>query len=661
MSLYLPRALRWLGWIAGAEWPDGDEDKMWAVSRAWDQASTDLSDLITDIEMAERAAMAAYASGDGRAQIGKLFDVFLVGDQSLQSIIDSYRKVSESTFDVGTELQATKISIIVSLALLAAEIAWAWLFPPTAPAVEAAAYTTTRSWMKIIGDILQNAMERAWSKLGFATRTELTELLGTSNRYFWKNLAEYVVNKGTGARLKGQGAAATIKGLAPSAKGMGVYTVKLGETAMWGPVNNAMVQEGQIGQGKRRGFDWTSFGAAAAGTALGTIPSREFGRGFGGAFRWLDEKSGGKIANSYRFGPIGVGALTGASSAVFSNIFASLGVGAVTGDMAGAFGSGPGWVGAASRGGIVGGVRGGSTKMTTPDKSDPRFGFWMHNKAGLKDSFEVSARKFFFGENWNPSAKCGSTTNSEMAMQNSGRSTNSGMSGTDSVGTRQRDAPRSVMMSSSRTGSGFDTNGHGFVHGASSGSGLGGNGRNHASAMFGGRGPGAVTGPGGAGGGIGLRGNSESDDGSSSSISYDGSKSSTYPPAPTPESQRTGSHPEFRGHGSQSSPSSAEPPTAHPKPSPSVLGLGKDLRGKSRPKRVWDVDPLPSPFHAPTAVAAAVAWLDAAGDGSTGDPNFGGSSNSGGESTYCGGPTEFEWFHGWSGECRESFQSIDSR
>ncbi|MBO0852464.1 MAG: hypothetical protein J2P18_01690, partial [Nocardia sp.] len=563
MSLHLPEGLRWLGWIAGAEWPDGDEDKMWAISRAWEQAANDLAPLTADIEAAKKAAMDAYPAGDGQVQIGKLFDVFLVGDQSLPSLIDSYKKVSESTFDVGTELQATKLSIIVSLALLAVEIMWAWMFPPTAPEVESAAIGTTRSWMKIIGDTLQNAMERAWSKLGFATRAELRDMFGTANRYYWKNLAEYIVNKGAGAQLRGKGPGAAFKyGFLPTAKGMGVYTVKFGEAAMWGPITNATVQGGQIAQGKRHGFDWKSFGAAGAGAALGTIPSREFGRGVGGVFRTFDEKWGGKIASSpYRIGPIGVGVVTGSSSAVFGNIFANLGVAAVTGDPAGTFASAPGWVGAASRGGIVGGSRGASTKMTGSSANDPRFGAWMHNKADIKDSFNVSTKKFFNGQNWNSPAKGGSTNNIEMNTLSPGGSTNSGTSGTNSGGSGGHVASggnsagngghvvsSGAGVSSSSTGGAFGTNGHGFVHSAGSGSGAGGN-HGGAPVMSGGRGPGTDggapvmsggrgqgfgSGPGGSGGGIGLRGGGGSDDGTSSFVSHDGSNSSGYRPSPSP-------------------------------------------------------------------------------------------------------------------------------
>ncbi|MFQ6230526.1 hypothetical protein [Nocardia sp. NPDC002869] len=51
----------------------------------------------------------------------------------------------DSAFDMGTELPATKLTVILTLCWPAIEIAWAWLFPPTAPAVEATAIVSTRS------------------------------------------------------------------------------------------------------------------------------------------------------------------------------------------------------------------------------------------------------------------------------------------------------------------------------------------------------------------------------------------------------------------------------------------------------------------------------------------------------------------------------------
>ncbi|PSR59648.1 MULTISPECIES: WXG100-like domain-containing protein [Nocardia] len=374
MSLYLPPPVRPIAWVAGASWPDGDEDKMWAVSRAWEQASKDLAAQVPGIESAKTAAMAAFPAGDAADQIGKLFDAFLQGDQSLATLAESFKTISDSTFDVGTELQSAKINIIVSLCILLVEIAWAWLFPPTAPAVEAAAIGTTRSIVKFIADALQNALERAWAKLGFATRGELNG----ASRYWFKHILSADTWKG----MKGQTWRYKAKTILPTAKGMGVYTLKFGEGALWAPVTNAIVQGAQIADGKRHGFNWKEFGASWAASALSTIPSRELGRYMGFGIGNLDKKFGGAITNMpFRSGMFLQGATIGATAGVFGNIFGNIGAGAVTGDIAGAFAGPEGWVGSAARGGMVGGMRGLGTKTTTNTEGDPRFNLWMNAKA----------------------------------------------------------------------------------------------------------------------------------------------------------------------------------------------------------------------------------------------------------------------------------------
>ncbi|WP_063063824.1 WXG100-like domain-containing protein [Nocardia violaceofusca] len=374
MSLYLPPPVRPIAWVAGASWPDGDEDKMWAVSRAWEQASKDLAAQVPGIESAKTAAMAAFPAGDAADQIGKLFDVFLQGDQSLATLAESFKTIGDSTFDVGTELQSAKINIIVSLCILLVEIAWAWLFPPTAPAVEAAAIGTTRSIVKFIADALQNALERAWAKLGFATRGELNG----ASRYWFKHILSADTWKG----MKGQTWKYKAKTILPTAKGMGVYTLKFGEGALWAPVTNAIVQGAQIADGKRHGFNWKEFGASWAASALSTIPSRELGRYMGFGIGNLDKKFGGAITNMpFRSGMFLQGATIGATAGVFGNIFGNIGAGAVTGDIAGAFAGPEGWVGSAARGGMVGGMRGLGTKTTTNTEGDPRFNLWMNAKA----------------------------------------------------------------------------------------------------------------------------------------------------------------------------------------------------------------------------------------------------------------------------------------
>ncbi|MFC9432309.1 hypothetical protein [Nocardia sp. NPDC057030] len=338
MGLYLPEELRWLGWIAGATWPDGDESGMWEISAAWKAASADLTALLSEIDAAKSATMRAYLQGDGATAMGVAFDHLRTGDESLESLAQFLQTVSDSSFDAGTELEATKLNIIVSLVWLALEIIWAWLFPPTAPAAEAAAITTTRSILRVLEDKLAAQIGRLAAKLGAATE----------KRFFLKTLAS--------GRL-----------VAPTAKGWGVYSVKLLETGVTSAGLDAAVQLGQMAAGHRRKFDGTQFGVSIFASVAGTLPSREFARylGFG-----LDKVIGGR--NIGAWGATGRGAFIGAASGIVGSAAGNVAVGVATGSWT-SFSSPSGWVGAAARGGLVGGARGGFTLKTVSPNDIRRF------------------------------------------------------------------------------------------------------------------------------------------------------------------------------------------------------------------------------------------------------------------------------------------------
>lgn len=343
MSVYLPEELRWLGWIAGSTWPDGDEDAMWAIAAAWKTASEELQAQLSQIDAAKQETMLAYPQGAASEAMGRLFDGLRNGDQSLESLAQLLQQISDSTFDLGTQLQATKLTIIISLCWLAMEILWAWLFPPTAPVVEAAAVSYTRSFLRVFEDMVQNAITRLARKLGASAE----------KRYFWKSLA--------GGRF-----------VLPTAKGWGVYTVKFGESALTSGGLNAAVQLGQMADGKRRHFDGKEFGVSVFASVASTLPSREFARYLG---RGIDKFGARSLDNVW--GRTGRGAFIGAASGVVGSATGNLAVGVATGDWS-SFASPTGWVGGIARGGLVGGARGAFAKSSPISSSDVRYPLWMH-------------------------------------------------------------------------------------------------------------------------------------------------------------------------------------------------------------------------------------------------------------------------------------------
>ncbi|MGF6885535.1 hypothetical protein ABIA39_003923 [Nocardia sp. GAS34] len=306
MSLYLPPELRWLGWIAGGTWPDGDEDKAWNVSNAYRDTAEALRKLIPEIEDVKRTAVSAYPEGDGGDKIGALFDQMLTGDQSMESLAHFMDQISDATNDFGVSIQAAKLMTIVSLIALAIEIAWAWAFPPTAPAVEAAEEATTQFIMRRLEQQIQERI--------------LAKVLSVFGDKF-ANLS----------------------------KG---WIMKILEGALISGTLDAAVQVGQMAGGHRKSFDWNEFGGALA-AGFGA----PFGRAAANSINKFTTKLlGDKLSNPWI--RAGNGMLVGiGSSPVFTGI-GGLGGAMITGDWAGTLGNPAGWVGGAAHGGIVGGVRG---------------------------------------------------------------------------------------------------------------------------------------------------------------------------------------------------------------------------------------------------------------------------------------------------------------
>ncbi|GAA5082048.1 hypothetical protein [Nocardia iowensis] len=174
MSISIPGELEWLGWVAGSDWPDGDEDKMWEIAEAWRTASAQLRDLLPDLAAASNATVAAYPWGAGVDAVRTALKKLEHGDASIERLAEILTQVADSADALGTEIEYTKILVITSIAMLAVEIAAAWLFPPTAPLVEAAAIGLTRVAVRLLGERAVSAIARYAAELGIAAVARFT-------------------------------------------------------------------------------------------------------------------------------------------------------------------------------------------------------------------------------------------------------------------------------------------------------------------------------------------------------------------------------------------------------------------------------------------------------------------------------------------------------
>ncbi|WP_280266759.1 hypothetical protein [Nocardia wallacei] len=150
MVIWKPPLADGLGWLVGMEWPDGNEDLMWGLADDWRAAATSLSDIDSDIDTAIAAIRAAYPQGSGGEAMIKQLQAMRDGEGSVDELVKWFNSVAETADSTGTELEYTKLMFHSTLVLLALEIAAAWLFPPTAPATEAALIAGTRVGVRVM-------------------------------------------------------------------------------------------------------------------------------------------------------------------------------------------------------------------------------------------------------------------------------------------------------------------------------------------------------------------------------------------------------------------------------------------------------------------------------------------------------------------------------
>ncbi|WP_225726979.1 MULTISPECIES: hypothetical protein [unclassified Nocardia] len=366
MSIEMPKELQWLAWVAGSQWPDGDEDRMFALADAWNRAATDMRAHTADISELRGEVTAAYPAGRGREAVDEQLRALLGGDSSIDQLADYFVAVHTSIRNTGTGIEQTKLLILVSLAMLAIEIMEAWLFPPTAPGQEAAAIGATRAFVQRVGRRLLEAIESLkWSRVTigkflryvdgnvFALAAKLSE---TAGKYVGK-----VVGKATPSLVRSLESKVGAKwalriGGAPAE--FAEFAVKKGLNMMiWGAVQDGLVQQIQIWRGHRDGFEGREMGltlaASIAGPFAGHLPGV-----------W-SQKIVGKLFTKGGFDPTRgwAGSVTGVVSAQFTNNFSNLAGSGVVALMNGTpykpYGDGwAGFVGAVGSGTITGIQRG---------------------------------------------------------------------------------------------------------------------------------------------------------------------------------------------------------------------------------------------------------------------------------------------------------------
>ncbi|WP_280201233.1 toxin glutamine deamidase domain-containing protein [Nocardia cyriacigeorgica] len=258
-----------LGWVAGTDWPDGNEDDMRSLADDWRAAAAAIQEVIADVRAAKTVSLNAYPDGEAPKDIAKAFDSMLYATEgqdkgSLEQLIEGLNSMGESADNMANEIEYAKLMVISSLVLLAAELAAAWIFPPTAPAVQAAAIALTRIAIRIIGQT--------------AARAIRTMVLSLARKKFFQFMVRHVAIDtviGTGQDLG--------------------------------------IQAYQVWQGNRKGIDWEQVAVTAVSSAVGGAVAGPLAHRMG---NWLGPQRlpDGTIVRPQRVNPIVNGLISGSTA-----------------------------------------------------------------------------------------------------------------------------------------------------------------------------------------------------------------------------------------------------------------------------------------------------------------------------------------------------------
>ncbi|MCV7283251.1 hypothetical protein H7J88_26800 [Mycolicibacterium flavescens] len=124
MTIEIPAALQWVSYLVGSQWPQGDEDAMYRIGEAWHTAAQDIAVLVPDLDVARKRTMTALhglTADVAQDEFAMLFD----GDASVEALAEAMAALGDLAEQTGKNIEYTKLRILTSLAIAAAEIAWA--------------------------------------------------------------------------------------------------------------------------------------------------------------------------------------------------------------------------------------------------------------------------------------------------------------------------------------------------------------------------------------------------------------------------------------------------------------------------------------------------------------------------------------------------------
>ena len=120
----IPPSLQWVSYLAGGAWPQGSESGMVRIQEILADAAEQLDELIPELNRV-RGETVSVLMGETAQEALEQFAMLFDGDYAVDKLSDAIRALGETSGYTGSEIEYSKLSIVVGLALAAAEISYA--------------------------------------------------------------------------------------------------------------------------------------------------------------------------------------------------------------------------------------------------------------------------------------------------------------------------------------------------------------------------------------------------------------------------------------------------------------------------------------------------------------------------------------------------------
>ncbi len=197
MDIQIPPELQWVSYLAGGEWPQGSETRTRRIGEHYQAAAEALQDLVPDLSRVRGETMSVLF-GDTADAAEKQFAMLFDGDYTVDKLAQGISGMGEGATNFSSEIEYSKLSIIVGLALAAAEISYSLaMSSPTLGASTAAIpviETTTMAWIRAL---VAWAIRRIGEKMAeLLTKTMMKRLLHETIQESFEELGQGLLQEG---------------------------------------------------------------------------------------------------------------------------------------------------------------------------------------------------------------------------------------------------------------------------------------------------------------------------------------------------------------------------------------------------------------------------------------------------------------------------------